>query len=276
MSELYTNYAMSTLASGITAGATSLTVATGEGARFPTKRFWIILADTAEDRLSPTATREFAWCSSRSGDVLTVERGLQDSTASAWDSGDRVEARLTMESLNRVNALARSFRSGFGYINPTQEGKSVDNLSQNKLMATPTEVGERVVLTSLGVEVTTAVASSVIRLGLYADDHGYPGALIIEAGTIDGSSTGGKDASISLTLEPGVYWTALQAEGGGPSIRTGTSGLITGFQMPYTLGSAGSTVYAQSAQTPGSLVDPFPTGLSPSANKIPHIYAVGA
>ena len=54
------NRAESTLASGITDVATELTVATGEGVKFPASNFHITIED------------EILLCSSRSTDVFTI------------------------------------------------------------------------------------------------------------------------------------------------------------------------------------------------------------
>ncbi|MHB8086537.1 MAG: hypothetical protein ACYDHZ_12015 [Dehalococcoidia bacterium] len=75
------NNAESTLASGITSVATSLTVAAGEGVKFPGSNFNI------------TIDGEILLCTSRTGDVLTVTRA-QEGTAAA------VHAAATVVSLN--------------------------------------------------------------------------------------------------------------------------------------------------------------------------------
>ncbi len=94
MARLYANNAEATLASGITSGATSLTLATGKGALFPNP--------TAPDYFTLTLTQaatESSWeevkVTARSGDVLTIERGQEGTTAAAWSAGDKAEIRWT-------------------------------------------------------------------------------------------------------------------------------------------------------------------------------------
>lgn len=77
------NRAESTLASGISDSDLSLTVATGEGALFPTSNFNITIED------------EILFCSSRSTDVLTVVRAQEETIAAAHASGKAVELRIT-------------------------------------------------------------------------------------------------------------------------------------------------------------------------------------
>ncbi len=94
----FANNATSTLAAGITNVATSITVATGTGSRFPSptggQYFLATLIDAAGTQL------EVVKVTARSGDVLTVVRAQEAiagtaATAYAFSSGDKIEARLT-------------------------------------------------------------------------------------------------------------------------------------------------------------------------------------
>jgi len=102
MPHIYTNFATSTLASGITNSATSISVATGEGSRFPSptaRRFaWLTLRSGA--------TREIVKLIGRSGDTLTVIRGQQGTAAVAWSTGDVIEANITADDLGDGQNLA--------------------------------------------------------------------------------------------------------------------------------------------------------------------------
>ncbi len=77
------NNAESVLASGINASATSLTVVTGEGAKFPADNFHISIDD------------EILLCTSRSGDAFTVQRGKEGTQAAAHGAGAKVQLRWT-------------------------------------------------------------------------------------------------------------------------------------------------------------------------------------
>ena len=78
------NRAFSTLASGVSDSDTSWTVATGEGAKFPTTGDFHV---TCED--------EIVKCTSRSTDVLTVVRAQEGTSNVAHVSGKAVELRVT-------------------------------------------------------------------------------------------------------------------------------------------------------------------------------------
>lgn len=114
----FTNNATSTLASGISSGATSLSVATGQGALFPTlggsDYFYCTLANTG-------GTVEIVKVTARSTDTFTVTRAQDGTSAVAWNTGDKVELRLVAASLNDIPKLdeANTFSGINSYSNVT-------------------------------------------------------------------------------------------------------------------------------------------------------------
>jgi hypothetical protein len=81
MARTFANNAESTLASGVAVGATSLTVAAGHGARFPSTGVFSIRLQDASD----ATIYELVTCTARSTDTLTIT-----ATTLAWDAGDKV------------------------------------------------------------------------------------------------------------------------------------------------------------------------------------------
>lgn len=66
----------------------------------------------------------------------------------------------------------------------------------------------------------SATVNSVFRLGLYdAKPNGQPNNLLVDAGTVDASSTGFKSiGGLSVSLTPGLYYAAFVVQGaGGPT-----------------------------------------------------------
>ncbi len=81
-----------TLAADLAAEATTLTVASGEGDRFPSPSGGTLLLTLT----SPSSTKtEVVACSARSGDSFTITRGAADTSAQAFSSGDAVSLRLS-------------------------------------------------------------------------------------------------------------------------------------------------------------------------------------
>jgi hypothetical protein len=98
----FTNNAATTLASGINSSVTSLSVASGTGALFPTlagsQYFYCTLANNA-------GTVEIVKVTARSTDTFTIVRGQDNTTAAAWVTGDKVELRVTAGDLNNFPQL---------------------------------------------------------------------------------------------------------------------------------------------------------------------------
>lgn len=84
------NNAFGQLASSITTSSTSITVGSGEGDRFPaitgSEYFYATLANLSN-------LLEIVKVTARSGDVFTVVRAQDNTTAKAYDAGDRIELR---------------------------------------------------------------------------------------------------------------------------------------------------------------------------------------
>jgi len=59
-----------------------------------------------------------------------------------------------------------------------------------------------------------AGAGSLGRLGIYNSSltECYPGALLLDAGTVSVASTGNREITISQTLSEGIYWLAYLAD----------------------------------------------------------------
>lgn len=89
---VFANNASSTLASGCLNTDTTLTLAASTGTLFPapsgTQKFNATIEDTS-------GNIEIVTCTGRTGDVLTVVRAQEGTTALAFASGSRVELRVT-------------------------------------------------------------------------------------------------------------------------------------------------------------------------------------
>jgi len=107
----FANNAVSTLASGINNSATSITVASGNGALFPSltgsEYFFVTLIDASNNL-------EIAKCTARSSDVLTVTRAQESTSARAFATGDRIELRITAQSLLDVSTQITALGSDLG------------------------------------------------------------------------------------------------------------------------------------------------------------------
>ncbi len=136
-----------------------------------------------------------------------------------------------------VNAPTIKLLSGYYYSSLGAAGSAA--VVQNTLTLSPFVVPTSTAFDRIGVNVATGAGSTTVRLGVYADSNGIPGALVFDAGTIDSSGTGIKTLTISQTLAAGRYWLAAVAQGGSPTLNTLTGvGLPTG--DPNLSSNAGS------------------------------------
>lgn len=112
-----TNFAESTLASGIAAGATSLNVASSTGAKFPSSFPYPLVLWNCVDysRASQDPGVEIVLVTNRSGDTMTVTRGQEGTADVAHNTGGKtycLELNLTKGMWDRIqttiNAAASS------------------------------------------------------------------------------------------------------------------------------------------------------------------------
>jgi hypothetical protein len=112
MPQLFTNNAWGTLASQLDAGATSLALSTGQGARFPSPTGGDYFLLTL---IGVTGTTETSWeivkCTARSTDTLTIARAQEGTSDATWALGTRVELRVTaapLADLGQITTLAKT------------------------------------------------------------------------------------------------------------------------------------------------------------------------
>lgn len=161
------------------------------------------------------------------------------------------------------------FRKNGGYygatlhfaITPTTQSiSSINSLRAFPFIVTKTQKFDRI-----AVRVTTAGGSgAVARLGIYADNGNlYPGAKILDAGemSMEGTPPFIREATISVTLKPGLYWLAVITGGA-----TGTAVAAIAPANAFALEGFDSTLtgtpnlgYA-ATQTYGALPASYPTG----------------
>lgn len=105
------------------------------------------------------------------------------------------------------------FRSGYYSFGTVGNGATTTGASALDVMyARPFLVPVRRAFDRIGVNCTTG-GTGTIRFGIYADDGGQPGSLLLDAGTVTSTGTGAKEVTISQTLDPGVWWLATVAQG---------------------------------------------------------------
>lgn len=130
--DLHKNFAKSTLASGITSGATSLTVSAGEGARFPAVPFnatiWnkVDYADPADD-----PTKEVVRVTGISTDTLTVTRAQEGTSASAHNTGGKtygIVASITARTASQIATMLNNWKVTTAQLDIDGDNAAVGNV----------------------------------------------------------------------------------------------------------------------------------------------------
>lgn len=140
------------------------------------------------------------------------------------------------------------------------------------LWAYPILIGQAQSFDKICACVYTAVGGSNFRCGIYECNKttGYPSDLVIDSGALSGASTGCKEANITATLDPELYYLAILADG---NIRF--RGTRRGYIRNFLGRSVCDAVYPDTAwsvsQAYGALPDPFPGGASLSQE----LYLIG-
>jgi len=97
---LYTNNAATYLAFGITNTATTMQVSANAGNLFPNPTggdyFYVSLISLSGPII------EIVKCTARSGDIFTIERGQEGTTAQYWNTGDNAQLRITAAGMNYI------------------------------------------------------------------------------------------------------------------------------------------------------------------------------
>lgn len=105
--------------------------------------------------------------------------------------------------------------TGRYYLTASQNAvQSVSTLGVGNLRVTPWFVPNAVTVSRIGAEIVSAGDSgSKLRLGIYADDGTcYPGALVLDAGTIAADSNTVQEITVSQALTPGLYWVGAAVQ----------------------------------------------------------------
>lgn len=178
--QLFTNNAVSLLASSISASATNMTVMTGYGTLYPNPSVGQFFLVTLEDQSGNV--REIIRVNGRTGDTFTgLQRGQEGTTAQAWSaslgSDTLVDHRVTAETM-RLAMLLPEASAGITSIAVQQDG-------------VPVPVGADTLNFTGNVVVSGSGSTKTIQLGTSASNiQGETGSPLIipPSATLSGSS----------------------------------------------------------------------------------------
>ena len=261
------NNAFATLAAGINSSATSITVTSGQGARFPTLSagdyFYATLIDTSNNL-------EIVKCTARSTDVLTVVRAQESTTARAYVTGDRIEIRITAATFVDATtvtptAVSDQNNTSTGYFDlPSGTTAERPASPANGMVRYNTTLAQFEVYQN-GAWIQYVVAYNVEYLvvaggGGGGTQHGGGGGAGGYRSSVVGESSGGGAAAESLLpLLSGVSYTitiggggAISPSGGNGDRPQGGNGTDSTFASITSIGGGGGTPYRSAVNINGS------------------------
>ncbi|WP_258320244.1 gp53-like domain-containing protein [Enterobacter roggenkampii] len=160
---LAANNAQTVLAAGISSSATSMTVNTGTGALFPSPTpgvsfFKLTFVDAATGQIS-----EIVHVTARSGDVMTIDRAQEGTTARSWSANDIAANMMTAGTLSYI-------LGNFQPLDATLTALAALTTGSNKLpYFTGTDVASLTDLSSVGRDVIGKTSISDILTYLHLD-----------------------------------------------------------------------------------------------------------
>lgn len=142
-----------------------------------------------------------------------------------YDGTDYIVREIASAGSNVVTGM--TYQSG-RYYGPTgavtQSSFTTPASTYNgKILLVPIQVRATQTFTAICCYVSTLIAAKTIRLGIYADNKGVPGSLVLDAGTASFATTGQKDVSISQSLNAGWYWLAFLTDSTATGVVRGIS-----------------------------------------------------
>ena len=222
---LWANNANTTLAGAITNTALTLNVQAGAGALFPNPGTGQHFVATLLDEATQTI-REIIWVTARSGDVFTVVRAQEGTSAVSWLAGDFIANQLTAGQLN-------SFQQGSPTFPDTAEiyyGVDV-GVADSMVVTTNPSISSYVdgmvfEVTPANTNLTATPGVNICTLGIKTFANALPG-YIVAGQKLFFSYDGALGKMVLITL-PNTATTTMRGIGRTATLTEGAAGVTTG------------------------------------------------
>lgn len=187
-------------------------------------------------------------------------------------------AKLVVERPSALNyAIHPGLRPGrlYGFAGRnTLLGLQDVPVSANVLYPVPIRLAHRKTISTVGVRVSAALSGQNLRLALFANDNGLPGARIWQSGDLSTGTAGDKQVTgLSITLEPGFYFLGVVASGGVTLSWACVAGLEEIFGRPSSVSLDVLPLYAMAVTAiPADLTGVAPGAYANLSNYLPDVY----
>ena len=158
--------------------------------------------------------------------LLTTAIGTADLAAGSVTAAKVASDVATQAELDALTKAASAVPARNSYLTFAHATRASNAPVLNRLVLAQIIIPRAVTLQSVHVELTAAVANSVARVGLFADNNGDPGALVHEFTTAAqfSGATGGPSTLLTvasaLVIQAGVYWLGFVQQVAGATWRS--------------------------------------------------------
>ena len=166
--ELYANNASTTLAGSANNTVTTLVLQSGAGALFPSPNNTI--GEYAKATLQDFATglrNEIVYITARTGDVLTVIRGQDGSSAQTWSAGDKIFEGVTAATLSGFVQPSKLQSGQYVYSDATGSTTAYTATLTPAIATVNAGMVVRINTNSIGTNTTTTPTLNVNDLGAF-------------------------------------------------------------------------------------------------------------
>jgi hypothetical protein len=152
------------------------------------------------------------------------------------------------------------------YLAPRANNISTLVVSANKLYMAPLWVTEMRTFTNISLGEVSSALSGNVKIGIYSANRitGHPTTLIVDGGSISTGTTGTKTATISVTLNPGMYFVAcvfsaaptvhsINSDGLGVGMNAGVTA-VSGISRSFTFAALPADETSQTYSTENGFV----------------------
>lgn len=203
-----------------------------------------------------------------------------------WTITDKSGCLRTQDNFSHVASLGCLYHVGgggaieanyvAGLVNST--ALTTKAMSANSLFAAPFVWPQRAAnLDRIAVYVTTGVASSTVRLGVYdatSDVNLYPNALLFGSGTLSTATTSSiASATPNISGVPGrLYWAVLNSSSTATLRAVAVAGAAPIFGLPNTISGTAPQTCIDSTETYAALASTFPASKAAGTSTYPAIF----
>lgn len=142
----------------------------------------------------------------------------------------------------------------------------------DSIYALPFFVARAITIDRLAIEITTADAGKIARLGIYNNGTNlYPGTLILDAGTVSVGANAVVAATINQALTKGLYWLVVVSDGNPSGRYQYPAWTPMGINPTNFILSRFNAGWINAAIGAGALANPFAGGGTIKAQRVPYV-----